>query len=209
MATIDYQQVAGGGGANVDSQAAFLASSYLPTGFVAGVAASSSANKCWRQATMAMAMLAPWISVENGNVDVLDDGNVSALTALFAAAVAAAAKAAVPIVTTRNGNGTFIKSPDGAGGFLYEAYGTVTSGAVGGGTLATQAITFPATFPGNPVLTLSLGTYPDGTNEDAVTVYHLGTSTTGATAVIRAATNIGGSGAGSLNAIPIHWRATY
>lgn len=110
--------------------------------------------------------------------------------------------------TIRNSNGTFVQTPDGAGGLLYEAWGAVTS-ASSGGTLQTQAITFPATFPGVPVLVLTLGTYPDGASPDAMTAYHVGVSTTGATAILRAAINIGGSGAGSLNAIPIHWHARY
>lgn len=195
----EYLPIATGGGANVDSQANFAGSTYQTQGFATGIAQPFQANKCWRQSSMVAAALTNVIA-NILSVAVPDDGNLANLIAWITTCFSC--------TTTRNGNGTFVQRSDGAGGLIYEAWGTVNS-ASAGGTLQTQAITFPAAFPGIPVLVLSLGTYPDGTSEDAMTAYHIGISTTGATAVLRAAVNIGGSGAGSLNAIPIHWHARY
>lgn len=76
-ATCDFQPVAIGGSANVDSQATFLASSYLTNGVETGTASSSGANKMWRQATFVSASLAQFIC-NTLNENVSDNGNQAA-----------------------------------------------------------------------------------------------------------------------------------
>ncbi len=74
-------------------------------------------------------------------------------------------------------------------------------------TAQTLYISFPYSFHAIPSITVSGGDYPDGSN-DAYSVYFTGASVNGFTAVIRCATNIGGSGCPSLsNALPVHWHA--
>jgi hypothetical protein len=73
-ATCDFQPIAIGGSANVDSQANFLASTYLTNGFTTGTASSASANKIWRQASFVSASLAQFIC-NSLNQNVLDNGD--------------------------------------------------------------------------------------------------------------------------------------
>ena len=78
----------------------------------------------------------------------------------------------------------------------------------GGATLQTVALSFPYAFPTAAELQVTGGSDPDGANDDAYSVYHRGLTNSGATVVIRCATNIGGSGCPSIsNSIPIHWNA--
>lgn len=75
---VDYLPVATAGGANVDSQANFVGSGYQTEGFQAGLAQSKQLNKVWRQSSMMAAALANFIANTLG-INVLDDGNISAL----------------------------------------------------------------------------------------------------------------------------------
>jgi len=89
MPTVDYLPVATAGGANVDSQADFAGSGYQTDGFQVGIALPQQANKVWRQSSMIAAMIATFIS-QTLNINVLDDGNLSALLANFVAALGGA-----------------------------------------------------------------------------------------------------------------------
>ncbi len=80
MPTNDIKVFAGAGGANVLTQAEYLALAALSTGFTSGKASSKEVNKALRQATLVAAALAQFVS-DQGNVDVLDDGNVAGLAA--------------------------------------------------------------------------------------------------------------------------------
>lgn len=103
---------------------------------------------------------------------------------------------------TCNSNGCYMLFPDGT---IY-AWGVVTA-PTSGGTSVNVGITFPGTFTANPTLTVSGGSQPDG-NDDAYVVYFKGLSTGGATAVVRCAINIGGSGCPSLGTgVPVNWVA--
>lgn len=94
MPTVDYLPFATGGGANVETQAAYASDSTTGTGFLAGLAQSLKLNKVWRQASMAAACVATFISNEL-NINVLDDGNLATLVANFTAAIELAAGSAV------------------------------------------------------------------------------------------------------------------
>ena len=88
MAINDYQQYAGGSGANVESQAGYLSDSTLPIGSVTGVLPSTRFNKICRQATMASAALGKIIA--DFGVNVYDDGNISNFASQLLAALTAA-----------------------------------------------------------------------------------------------------------------------
>ncbi|HCR1927283.1 TPA: phage tail protein [Enterobacter roggenkampii] len=80
MATNDIKAFAAAGGANVLTQAEYLALAALSTGFTSGKASAKEVNKALRQATLVAAALAQFIS-DQGVVDVLDDGDVAGLAA--------------------------------------------------------------------------------------------------------------------------------
>lgn len=78
MATTEYLPVATGGGALVDSQAAFNGSGYQVNGEQVGIAQPAHANKMWRQSSMVAAALTQTIADILG-VNIADDGNLAAL----------------------------------------------------------------------------------------------------------------------------------
>jgi hypothetical protein len=78
MPTNEFLPFASAVGANVISQAAFTALSGRASGFVAGEAQSSQANKVWRQASFMAAAIGQFVA-NNGGVDVVDDGDVTGL----------------------------------------------------------------------------------------------------------------------------------
>lgn len=86
MPTNDIKAFAAAGGANVITQAEYLALAALSTGFTSGKASAKEVNKAIRQATLVAAALAQFIC-DQGGVDVLDDGNASGLAAKILAAV--------------------------------------------------------------------------------------------------------------------------
>lgn len=88
MATNDIKAFAAAGGANVLTQAEYLALAALSTGFTSGKANSKEVNKAMRQSSFVAAALAQFIS-DSANVDVLDDGNVSGLVTKLISALAA------------------------------------------------------------------------------------------------------------------------
>lgn len=74
MPTNDFKPFAIGGGANVETQAAWAAeSTLLPNGFTAGIAPSAKANKAWRQATVPAAAISQYMMAVTSE-DILDDG---------------------------------------------------------------------------------------------------------------------------------------
>ncbi|HFI6420567.1 TPA: hypothetical protein ACGRST_001575 [Escherichia coli] len=78
MPTNDIKPFASAGGANVLTQAEYLALAALSTGFSSGKASSKEVNKAIRQATFIASVLAQFICDKSGS-DVLDDGNVTGL----------------------------------------------------------------------------------------------------------------------------------
>lgn len=88
MATNDFLPFAGGAGANVLTQAAYVAQAALRSnGFSAGTAQSAQLNKVWRQSSIMAAALAQMIS-DNTGADVLDDGTTAAILGNLKNAVA-------------------------------------------------------------------------------------------------------------------------
>lgn len=79
MPTVDYLPFATDALANVMSQADYLALTTRPLGYQSGIALSAQLNKTWRQSSVMTAALANYVSQQTG-LDVLDDGNVAALT---------------------------------------------------------------------------------------------------------------------------------
>ena len=78
MPTNDFKAFATGNGANVISQADYLALAALVSGFSSGKASSAQVNKALRQATVMANVLAQFIA-DSANVDVLDNGNTVAI----------------------------------------------------------------------------------------------------------------------------------
>lgn len=88
MATNDIKAFSAAGGANVLTQAEYLAIAALSTGFTSGKASSKEVNKVLRQSSFVAAAVAQFIS-DSASVDVLDDGNVSGLVAKLIDALSA------------------------------------------------------------------------------------------------------------------------
>ncbi|WP_249189102.1 phage tail protein [Burkholderia cenocepacia] len=78
--TNDFQPFATGGGANVLSQADYLALAALATGFQAGTAQSAALNKVWRQSSIMSSVLAQLI-VDLTGQNATDDGTTATLLA--------------------------------------------------------------------------------------------------------------------------------
>lgn len=85
---VDYVPFATGGGANVYAPATYQANPVVGTGVEPGLADGQLSNTTWRLASMPGAALANFISQQLG-INVLDDGNLTALTANLTAAIAA------------------------------------------------------------------------------------------------------------------------
>lgn len=86
MPTNDIKPFAAAGGANVLTQAEYLALAALSTGFSSGKASSKEVNKAIRQATFIASVLAQFICDKSGS-DVLDDGNVAGLVTKLLSAI--------------------------------------------------------------------------------------------------------------------------
>lgn len=83
---VDYIPFATGGGANVYSPATYQALAVVATGVEPGLADPQLANTTWRLSSMTSAALANFIANQLG-ISVLDDGNLTNLTANLASAV--------------------------------------------------------------------------------------------------------------------------
>lgn len=86
MAVNDFLPFATDVGANVVTQAEYLASDYVGTGRQAGVLPSAVYNKIARQGNFMAAALAQYI-VDQTGLDVLDDGDLSAMVDLISQAI--------------------------------------------------------------------------------------------------------------------------
>lgn len=87
---VDYVPFATGGGANVYSPATYQALAVVGTGVEPGLADPQLANTTWRLASMISAAVGNFIA-NTLNINVLDDGNLSALTTNLTAAIGASA----------------------------------------------------------------------------------------------------------------------
>lgn len=92
--TSDFVPFAAASGANVTSQAAYIAEATTATGFVPGQASSADCNKAWRQGTFQAAVLASFVA-DTLNINVADDGNLSVAITNLTSAVTAIANAAL------------------------------------------------------------------------------------------------------------------
>ncbi|WP_315809506.1 hypothetical protein [Pseudomonas sp. C9-3] len=100
MAVNNFLPFAGGAGANVLTQDAYLAlSSLRSNGFSAGTAQSAQLNKVWRQASIMAAVIGQLI-VDSTGLDALDDGSTAALVANLKASIKAQSNGVVG--TSRN-----------------------------------------------------------------------------------------------------------
>lgn len=92
--TTDFVPFATAGGANVTSQAAYIAEPTTATGFTAGEASSADCNKAWRQGTFIASAVANFIA-DTLSINVADDGNLTVCIANLTSAVTAIANAAL------------------------------------------------------------------------------------------------------------------
>lgn len=88
MATNDFLVFAGAGGANVITQAQYVALLAETTGFQSGIASSAQANKVFRQASIMASMIGQFIADETGS-NATDDGTIATLEANFILALQA------------------------------------------------------------------------------------------------------------------------
>lgn len=84
--TNDFQPFAVGAGANVLTQANYLALAALGTGFQSGVAQSAALNKVWRQSSIMAAVLAQMIVDQTGQ-NATDDGTTATLESNLVTAI--------------------------------------------------------------------------------------------------------------------------
>lgn len=107
----DFLPLAGGGGANVISQAAYAGStSLLANGFQSGTAQSNQVNKVLRQTSAIAALIGQFMQAQGQNAN--DDGNASALLTNFEAAMAAYITATSNPFTTGDAKITFKTTAD-------------------------------------------------------------------------------------------------
>jgi len=76
--TVDFLPFAIGGGANVETQTAWVSDAVVTNGFQSGITLSMQMNKAIRQGSVVAAAAANWIS-DVLNVSVLDNGSVATL----------------------------------------------------------------------------------------------------------------------------------
>lgn len=86
--TNDFKAFAGSSGANVLSQADWLALAALTSGFQSGTAQSAACNKAWRQSSIIAAVIGQFI-VDLTGQNAIDDGTSATLLANFKSAVQA------------------------------------------------------------------------------------------------------------------------
>ncbi|MEE3504823.1 hypothetical protein QN399_00850 [Pseudomonas sp. 10C3] len=85
MATNDFLPFGGAVGANVMTQAAYLALAARTSGFSSGTANSAQLNKAWRQSSIMAAMIGQFIADQSGQ-NAVDDGTTATLEANFLSA---------------------------------------------------------------------------------------------------------------------------
>lgn len=77
MPTNDYKAFASEAGADVVDQTTYAASEAVRTGYQVGIADPAYANKSWRQATMAAAVMGELFGLVPAAFDAVDDGDVA------------------------------------------------------------------------------------------------------------------------------------
>jgi len=98
MPTNDFLPFGSAVGANVSTQAEYVALAARSNGFSAGTAVSKQLNKAWRQSSVMAATLAQFIADQSGN-DVLDDGNLALIQTNLGLAIKAAIATGIPYAT--------------------------------------------------------------------------------------------------------------
>lgn len=149
MATNDFQAFGNAAGANVLSQADYLALAARLSGFTAGTANSAQLNKVWRQSSVMANVLAQCIS-DITRQDVLDNGSPATILANLKAALAAGSPAAggainaSMYVSAASATATFtadeviVKSALGGSSWLLPSFSkTINLGATGAGGMDT------------------------------------------------------------------------
>lgn len=202
MATNDFQPFATGAGANVMTQADYLALAALTTGFQSGVGKSAQLNKVWRQAATIAAMIGQFIA-DKAVLDALDNGDIPTLEARFIAALNATTGTLLPIrgIQSFTTSGTWtipagvtqirarIRGGGGGGGGANAPSSAAVGGSGGGGAYAEGLIT--GLTPGS-TLTITVGT---GGSAGASTGGNGGNGTQSQVGTITAGGGGGGSGA--------------
>lgn len=195
MATNDFKAFATSGGANVLTQAQYIAlTTLIANGFQAGTAQSSQLNKVWRQASIMSAVLAQFVSDQTG-LDVLDDGTTSNILANLKTAThgrllrtlaygnPSGTQQLVSIngsIATPTGAGTYVPSigtamidvechggGGGAGGVGNPTAGTISLGAPGSSGSYGRSFFPVATIGASQVVTVGIGG-TGGTNANGV-----------------------------------------
>ena len=98
MPTNDFLPFGSAVGANVSTQAEYVALAARSNGFSAGTAVSKQLNKAWRQSSVMAATLAQFIADQSGN-DVLDDGNLALIPTNLGLSIKAAIATGIPYAT--------------------------------------------------------------------------------------------------------------
>lgn len=98
MSEQDFQPFGAQAGANVLTQADYIALPARLTGFNDGIAQPEQLNKVWRQSSVMASTIGQFIQDETGE-DVLDNGDLAALLTQFKNAIAAATAAAAAGIT--------------------------------------------------------------------------------------------------------------
>jgi hypothetical protein len=117
------------------------------------------------------------------------------------------------VTVTNTGSGGFTQGSSGTTYWEKDPLGVITEwGSLtinnNSGTLGTGSIIFPLAFTNVQSLTVTAGSTPDSSGDNSLTAYYTSLNTSGATAVLRCAVNIGGSGCSALsNTIPVTWIA--
>lgn len=169
MPTNDFLPFAIGGGANVESQADYLADSLRPIGNQPGVALSAFNNKAIRQANYVTSQLAQFLANTTGT-DISDDG----VSAKMLAQITSRLRPMSPLFTSLlSGSGTYN---------LPYYFFTASASATSGATYTNNTVTFTvlATIAAGVILTASGAGAPlangtltktSGTGDAAITFY--------------------------------------
>ncbi len=99
MPTNDFLPFGTAVGANVMTQANYLALTARSNGFSAGTAASAQLNKAWRQSSIIASMLAQFIADQSGQ-NAIDDGTTATLEANLLIAIRAAGRQTTVLTDT-------------------------------------------------------------------------------------------------------------
>lgn len=188
MATNDFKAFSIGAGANVMSQADWIALAALATGFQSGPASSAQMNKALRQGTVMASVIAQFIADSSGQ-NVLDNGNTTVILNNFLAALKSNTTGRLLNVRAFSASGTYTPTT----GTKKIRVSLVGGGGAGGGAAAsTSSGTLAAGHGG------SAGTYGETVLIDVssvssvvVTVGSAGTSAAGGNGTSGGASSFG------------------